>query len=121
MIGTMNKLIAPSVSTFIYILHLETALLIEPVLQTGNNLVLIHTEVGVEVEEVVTTYKINAITQRDVSRQIGTTACDITVLTFKIFTMYVEVLRLVVKACRPTITLVVGAFLDVRNLSMGDA
>ena len=50
---TMYELVVAYVSTLIDVLHLNTALLVEPILETGNGFVLVHAQFGIEITEVV--------------------------------------------------------------------
>ena len=108
----MGEHLVIDISTLIDILHLEAALLEEPVLQTGNRLMLVHAERGVEIEEVIRAYELQSFVQGNGTSNVGTTAGGTSVLTFYIFPMYVEVFRFVVEAYRPAVTLIVVAFMN---------
>ena len=110
------------IGTLIDILHLEAALTEDPVLQTGDSLVLIHAKGSVEIEEIIRANELQAFIQRDGTRDVSTTASGASVLTFYIFPMYVEVLGFIVEAHRPAVALVVVAFLDIRIIGrVGDS
>ena len=73
MVGTMDELSSLGVCAFVDILHLESALLVEPVLQTGNSLMLVHAQRSVKVEEIVRTYDIESFGYRDIPCHVGAT------------------------------------------------
>ena len=113
MIGSVGELPFQYVCAFVDILHLKAALLVEPILQTSNDLVLIHAERGVEIEEVVGSHDVEALDYGNIACNIATTAGSTAVFAFQVFPMYVEMGRLIVKAYGPAIALVVVALLDV--------
>ena len=90
-VSLLYELATSCVCALIYILHLETALLEVPPLETEDSLVLIHTKCLVEIEVVVRAYEIKFLwNERHATCDVATATENIAVLTLKILSMYVE-------------------------------
>ena len=112
-IAVMHKLITSDVCTLIDILQLHAALLEEPVLESCDDLVLILSEVGVEVEEIVRAHKLHfGCSQGHRACQVGSTAYCISVIAFEVFPMQLHGVTVIVEACRPAVTLIVLSIFD---------
>ena len=61
MIGSVNERIGCGEGVLIDILNLQATLLVEPVLQAADGFMLVHAEVGIEVEEVVRSNKLKLL------------------------------------------------------------
>ena len=108
MVAVLNELVAGDICALIDILHLRTATLEEPVLNAGDGFVLVIAEVGVEVEEVVGTDKLDLRCAKGYgASHVGTPAMGIAIPSLKIFAVNLEELGLILSTNRPAVALVV--------------